>query len=485
MVNDPAWTYSGKGAVGEWVSSMTEGDSTGTFTPGDLLSGRAWVSAEGMTMNQWIKFDLVYPRLVSEVRVRGRQDMHRSMNPLQMRWESGDGLNSAKWDVQATLVGTTDCEWVYGKLDKPFESRWWRLVIENNWGGEKVHLYGFDIKAKKADPPYLKVAKGEYCPLVDGRSTDIREESVCRLAAASLGDTYGYPWAGAAEHRNCFFASDNRLKVFFNTAQQAAPSPNKDFASVCYRVPPDGFVDNCVPGTSATEVSNAGAWAMAIYSLAAVWVIGVYFTYVTLVSAHLAHKVHPEPDHHGNDSSYELDAVSAQQEALKKHHRTCKEKCKKFCKFMVRSLETIIGCVVFVVSGIALVIIGITKLPKERPECAKEPTWSLASEPSDRFATVWCEQGAIASVGLAAIAFCCFLLTFSMQLVIVVKYRREKRLLEAKKNLQAQREKARSRDGNLEEGPDYGEGFRIQKMAPKEQCPLPAFQDYEGRYFDC
>jgi len=318
---------------------------------------------------------------------------------------------------------------------------------------------------------------GEYCD----SGYDIEEETVCRAAAASLGMVYGHAWSGAGEHRNCFFADDNRMKVFFNSAVMPSPNANKDFASLCWRVPPQGMVQRCVPGTEETEVTESGAWAIAVFSLAAVWISALWFVLILFAPGI---KVHPDPTH-GHDDPYGLAAFRQQQENTKM--KQFKKKCKNLLKFMFKSIETIIGTGIFVISGIAIVVTGGAQLPMERPDCAKEPRFApiaWAEEPAERFSIVWCELGAIASVCLSALAFCCFLLAFSMSFVKVRKIAHEDQKRKKKKKLKKLQDKAKEKGQAVDEGPDYGEGFRIQKMIPKEPVPEAIFSDYDGRIFD-
>lgn len=319
---------------------------------------------------------------------------------------------------------------------------------------------------------------GEYC----APGFDLTEEKECRIAAATLGLTYGYPWAGPGEHRFCSYANDGRKKVYFNTGALPAPKANDLYASLCWRVEPEGLELKCVPFTKETEVSNAGAWAMAIFPLSGVWIVSLWFVIILFAPAM---KVHPTPVD-ADDDPYGLERFRQQQEDQAKLKRM-KKTCKKICKFILKSVETIVGTAIFAVSGIAIVITGGVTLTQAKPECAAEPRYApsaWAEEPTERVAIVWCEQGYVATIGLFGLAFCCFLLVFSMSFGKVLKYRHEKRMKEAKAKLKKMREKSKEKGEAVEEGRDYGEGFRIEKMIPPEEAPEAIFSDYDGRIFD-
>lgn len=338
---------------------------------------------------------------------------------------------------------------------------------------------------------YEMTPNGEYCE----SGKDITEEDVCRAAATVLGLTYGNAWNGAGEHKNCFFADDNRYKVFFNGAVMPSPNPTSDYASMCYRVAPFVAIVRCAPGSDEMEITWAGTWAMAVFFLWGVWANALCLVIVIFAPAKKVDRVHPthedRVDHTAADP-YGLDAfnkqrsVESSQEELSRFKKM-KKCCKKCCKFIFHSIETIVGLAFFVASGITLVVVAGLKLPMDKPYCADEPVDSLlgwSEEPPRRVAVVWCENGAMASVLLSFLAFCYFLLAFTMTLLVVQKFRLEERKRQYKRKLLEMRVKSISKGEAVEDQADYGIGFRVQKMAPKEGAPDAIFSDYDGRIFD-
>jgi hypothetical protein len=163
--------------------------------------------------------------------------------------------------------------------------------------------------------------------------------------------------------------------------------------------------------------------------------------------------------------------------------------CKKMCKFIVKTQATMIGAAFFVATAIIIVVTGLTQLPQETPFCARKPRMpgsllAWADEPAQRYAVIWCEMGSQASVGLAFVAYCYFLLAFSVSLGSVRIMYHEDRLKRVKLKLKQQREHAAETGDVVESATDYGPGFRIQKMIPKEPIPKRAHEDYDGRVFD-
>lgn len=155
----------------------------------------------------------------------------------------------------------------------------------------------------------------------------------------------------------------------------------------------------------------------------------------------------------------------------------------------MKTQAALIGTAIFAASAIGIVIIGGTQVPMEKPYCARKPRLSVsllawAEEPTERAAVTWCEYGPIASVGLGFISFCCFLLAFSMTLVKVRKMNNEDQIRQLKIKIKRQREQAAETGDVVESATDYGPGFRIQKMVPKEKAPLHVHEDYDGRVFD-
>merc|ERR1719199_1566630 len=149
-----------------------------------------------------------------------------------------------------------------------------------------------------------------------------------------------------------------------------------------------------------------------------------------------------------------------------------------------------IGTAIFVASAIAIVVTGGVQLPLEKPECAKESRLAVsliawAEEPVERYRIVWCEYGSVASLGLSFYSFCCFLLGFSMAFRKSMWFYHEERKRKYKRNLNRSREKATGKGDAVEDGPNYGEGFRVAKMIPADPRPEHMFEDYNGRVFDC
>lgn len=322
---------------------------------------------------------------------------------------------------------------------------------------------------------------GEYCPV----GHDITDEPECRIAATVVGKNYAKSFNGAGDHRYCLYADDGRAKVLFNRANTFSPRPNQNYASVCYRVSRLNALGKCVRGSEDTKVSQAGAWALAVFFLAAGWLIALTFVSVLFAPSVRVHPVHVDP----NEDIYGLEAFRAQQEVNSTVKRM-KKMCKKICHVIFKSTEMLIGAGIFAISGIALVVIGGVQLPMDKPECAAEPSPVISAsrwidEPNERVAIIWCDLGAIASVVLATFAFCCFLLGFSMSFFKARKYRREEHKRRFKLKLRKQREKTLETGEAIEEGPNYGEGFRIEKMVPKEALPEVVWSGYDGRIFEC
>lgn len=91
----------------------------------------------------------------------------------------------------------------------------------------------------------------------------------------------------------------------------------------------------------------------------------------------------------------------------------------------------------------------------------------------------------MAAVGLGFYAFCTFALAFSQLWIKVRKFygeERRKRLKEIR--LKAIERAAKTGETIITEK-DYGPGFRIQKMIPKEEMPEHVFEDYDGKIYDC
>jgi len=336
------------------------------------------------------------------------------------------------------------------------------------------------VNTSMAPKAYMMTGYGEYCPA--GR--DIVDEAECRKAATVVGKMYGKSWNGAGDHKYCLYADDGRIKVFFNNANTFSPRPNRNYASVCYQASQSGAIGDCVRGSEETQVSGAGSWAMAVFFLAAAWIIALSFVFVLFAPSVRVHPEHVDP----NADMYGLEAFRAQQEVNSKAKR-CKKFCKKMFHVIFKSAEMVIGAGIFAVSGIALVVVGGVQLPKDKPECAVEPSIVIdvlawVEEPNERVAIIWCDLGAMASVGLAAFAFCCFLLGFSMAFFKMRRYRREEHKRRYKLKLRKQREKTLETGEAIEEGPNYGEGFRVEKMIPKEAIPDVLWSDYDGRIFE-
>lgn len=263
-----------------------------------------------------------------------------------------------------------------------------------------------------------------------------------------------------------------------------SPSAFAFHASLCYRVPPRVTVLKCHSEDPERAVKAQGSWAIAIFFLAGVWVTALWLVIIVVQPGHRVHADKP-PEAHSEEDPYGLEAFRWQQENTRA--KRFKKGCKKACHFMIQSAETLIGTGVFVVSFVALVVVGGVQLPLDKPPCAKEPSYSIDAfwtEPAERISVVWCEQGALATVLLGALSFCQFLLVFSMLFGKVVKFRAEKHAREAKKRLKLQKQKAMDTGAAIEDGPDYGAGFRVGKMIPKEPLPDAIFQDYDGRVFD-
>lgn len=390
-------------------------------------------------------------------------------------------------------------------------------------------------------PAYVMTAKGEYC--VD-EGTDILEEAQCRGAASSLGLIFHFAYAGAGEHKKCFFADDNRSKVYYNFAEMPAPRPNRRYKSVCHRVSPYDFTVHCGPGMAETEVSGAGQWAIAVFALAGVWSTALWFAISLVLIARSRHpKVHPEADARapkptglvaledqakavievgarveaecdgewkigtvrsetGGEYSIQLDGgdLTALTRNVKLVEVKKKKRCKKCCRcgccvlvyhlpcckklihVLVLLSEGIIGISAFGFSFIALVVAGATQLPMEQPKCASDPVSFdwIFDEPVERFSVVWCEMGALSAVLLSFLAFSDFVLCFSMSLRKVLKHRHEEHVRTQKVELQRIKTAAVVNWEPVEKE----SGFRVKHMIPKEDAPVPIWSDYDGRVFD-
>jgi len=337
------------------------------------------------------------------------------------------------------------------------------------------------VNTSMAPKAYVMTGYGEYCPY----GHDITDEAECRIAASVVGKMYGKSWNGAGDHKYCLYADDGRVQVFFNSANTFSPRPIRNYASLCYRASRLGALGRCVRGSEETQISPAGSWALAVFFLAAGWTIALTFVFVLFAPSVRVHPEHVDP----NEDAFGIEAFRAQQELNSKAKR-CKKTCKKICHVIFKSTEMLIIAAVFAVSGIALVVVGGVQLPLDKPECAAEPRSVVAfsawiTEVNERVAIVWCDLGAMASVGLATFAFCCFLLGFSMSFFKARKYRREENKRRFKMKLRKQREKTLETGEAIEEGVDYGEGFRVQKMIPKDPLPEVLWSDYDGRIFEC
>lgn len=205
-------------------------------------------------------------------------------------------------------------------------------------------------------------------------------------------------------------------------------------------------------------------------------------------------RVHPE--HHEENNEKPDNSVS----------RKMGRCCKKFCKCMLRSTETLIGVAIFGASAIALVLAGLLELPKERPPCAEQPraepvAW--VDEPVKRMAVVWCEYGANSAVFICFLGYCCCMLGFAMLLRNAKKYNAEDRRTKFKKKAQndrrmsskrtSMRTSTKSSAGTASIGSGASampndsyaiEGFQVKQMIPKEAVPEPVFEDMDGRIFD-
>lgn len=358
-------------------------------------------------------------------------------------------------------------------------------TVTTSFNGTETETTTVFVSTTSVMPVYVMTENGVYCP----PGNDIHQEPVCRAAASALGKIYGRTWNGAGEHRACSYADDNREKVYFNHAAMPSPRPYENFASLCYRVSPDTTLDLCAPGTAATKVSGAGMWAIAIFFLSSVWVTALCFVLIMFVGHHHHHhQVHPEPGEEGvSDDPYGLAAFKHQQSEAASGATKCKKFCKKLVMLIVTSMEMAIGAAIFVISGIALAATGLVQLPQKRPYCAKEPRWApfaWAEEPVERIAVTYCESGAIASVAFSFLAFCVFLLAFSMSYEKVHKYHVEDTKKKEHKHMLKMTQRAQETGEAVEEGPDYGEGFRVGKMIAQEPAPLAMWADYDGRIFD-
>jgi len=75
---------------------------------------------------------------------------------------------------------------------------------------------------------YVKMANGQVCQ----SDFAITSEENCKLAAASLGLTYGNGWTGPNDFPGCLFADDGRRKVYFNRSPTAA-TRRPTYAGIC------------------------------------------------------------------------------------------------------------------------------------------------------------------------------------------------------------------------------------------------------------
>lgn len=381
---------------------------------------------------------------------------------------------------------------------------------------------------------------GHYCVPGD----DIITEVECRRASSALGLVFEKAWNGAGDHKLCAFADDSREKVFFNTASSMSPYAQPTYASVCYRVTPYKEVERCTRSTAEGQeeirVTSTGYWAMTVFALSGAWTASLTFVIVMVGLARKSARVHPLRRSSGGPGLQlalgDVEGEDAEEARLeeeiyleKKCRIRCLKKCKlkcrrrwtrckrrcpccarlascckkcwkkftavvptrvkKICKFLVKTEAAMIGTAVFASSAIGIGIAGATQLPMESPFCARKPRLAVslfawAEEPAQRYAVTWCEYGPIAAVGLGFISFCCFLLAFSMTLVKVQKMYNEERIRRLKIRLKTNRERAAEHGEEMETGTDYGPGFRIQKMVPKEKAPAHVFEDYDGRVFD-
>jgi len=360
-----------------------------------------------------------------------------------------------------------------------------------------------------------------------------------------LGLVFEKAWDGAGDHKLCAFADDNREKVFFNTAPSISPYAQPSYASICHRETPYQQVERCTQSTAEGKeeirVTSTGYWAITVFALSGAWIASMWFVVIMVGLARKSARVHPIGHRGSGKPGPQLaledvqgeDAKEARLEEEIQQERKCRRRCtkrcklrcrrrwtrckrrcrccarlascckkcsnkcaaciptrlKKICKAMVKTQAALIGTAVFAASAIVLVIVGGTQLPMERPYCARKPRLSVSllawmEEPAERDAVTWCEYGPMASVGLGFISFCCFLLAFSMTLIKVRKMYNEERMRKLKIRLKQNREKAAETGQEMESGTDYGPGFQIQKMVPKEKAPPHVFEDYDGRVFD-
>jgi len=172
--------------------------------------------------------------------------------------------------------------------------------------------------------------------------------------------------------------------------------------------------------------------------------------------------------------------------------KNCRRLFRRFVKIICKSTGTLIGTAFYVVAALAILVLGLVQLPLDKPYCAREPRFGASllawvEEPAQRYAVVWCEYGPIASVLLSFLAFCNFLLAFSMSLRKVLKIYHEARRRRWKARMQHQRDVAASTGGAIEEdiGRDLGKGFQRAKMIPKDAEPRVMHEDYDGRVFNC
>lgn len=321
---------------------------------------------------------------------------------------------------------------------------------------------------------------GQYCPEL----TDITSEVECRAAAMEKKLIYGNIYNGPGNHKFCQFAEDGRSKVFFNEAGTPSPHPWSNYASLCHKEIPAHLFRKCTRFSPEMTVSDAGTWAIAIFFLAGLWCVALRLVFVMFAPNM---KVHPEV-HHVTVDPHGL--ATFRQQAENTRLKRCQKICKKCVKFVLMSVETMVGTAVFVVSAIAIIVTGGVQLPKEKPECAIEPESAMnlgawIAEPVRRYEIVWCEYGPLAAVGLSFLGFCCFLLGFSMSLRRAVYFYHEERKRVFKLKLRQQKQKAKETGEAVEEGPDLGEGFRVGKMCAQDALPDCMFEDYDGKVFDC
>jgi hypothetical protein len=210
--------------------------------------------------------------------------------------------------------------------------------------------------------------------------------------------------------------------------------------------------------------------------------------------------------------------------------------------------EAIIVTAVYFFWAAALISVGITQLPLEKPECAA-PADSVVSlkawgeVPLVRFEAVWCDMGALAGVGLGFLGFCNFSFVSAMLFNKMVKQDHEAELLakglkqkkeaivmaqrrstvrqsiairqsqigdlpgtplglprrESSANLGSKRGSTLSLthrgsmaslalppvpEADSETKPKVNHRYHKEDHVTKEDAPLPVYEDYDGRLFD-